>query len=74
MKTTDEKELKKHILLTVDDLVSDFLYHDRRDDESLQGGDIETAIENGDITVDDIVAKFKDGLEENGLGVTRSAL
>tara|TARA_Y100000385_G_C13033764_1_gene612011 strand:- start:3 stop:185 length:183 start_codon:yes stop_codon:yes gene_type:complete len=52
-------DIKKKVLITVDDLVSSFLYCDRKEDEDLENGAIESAIENGDITVDEIVAKFK---------------
>jgi len=53
------------ILKTVDDLVSDFIYYDRKEDEELPSGEIEKAINNGDITVDEIVNCFKLKLEES---------
>jgi len=53
---------------TIEDLVSDFLYYDRKEDETLEVGDIEDAIKEGKITVDQIVSKFKEclikGIEE----------
>ena len=55
-------DIKENILLTVDDLVSCFLCYDRNEDEELERGVIETAIESGNITVDEIVTKFKDCL------------
>ena len=58
-------EIKESILLTVDDLVSDFLYYDRKEDEELPRGEIEKAINNGDITIDEIVNYFKLKLTEN---------
>lgn len=48
----------------VEDLVSDFLYYDRKEDEELPEGAVEQAIEDGHITVDQIVARFKYYLEE----------
>ena len=53
-------EIKEHILGTVDDLVSSFLYYDRQEDEQLTVGDIDSAIEKGDITIDEIVNKFRE--------------
>jgi len=42
----------------IDDLVSNFLYYDRKEDESLSRGEIERQIELGNISVDNIVSKF----------------
>ncbi len=53
-------EIKERILGTVDDLVSSFLYYDRKEDEELRLGDIDVAIGNGDITIDEIVNKFRE--------------
>ncbi len=57
---------RETILDTVDDLVSDFLYYDRKEDEDLPRGEIEAAIEAGEVTIDDLVARFRDGLERIG--------
>ena len=56
MNTSDKREL---ILNTVEDLVSSFLYYDRKDDEDLPMNVIETAIQNGEITIEEIVDRFK---------------
>ena len=53
-------EIKENILLTVDDLVSNFLDYDRKEDEELKLGDIDTAIKNGEVTIDEIVNKFRE--------------
>ena len=50
---------KELILLTVDDLVSDFLYYSRKGDEELPRGEVESAIMAGEVSVDDIVTKFE---------------
>jgi hypothetical protein len=50
---------REHILGTVTDLVSDFLYYDRKEDEYLPRGAIEAALADGTITVDEIVDKFR---------------
>lgn len=52
------------ILGVVDDLVSDFLYYDRKEDEELPRESIEAAIEAGEITVDRIVDAFRKSLED----------
>ena len=54
--------IKESILLTVEDLVGSFMYYDRKEDEELGRGEIEAAIKNKDITVDDIVDQFRSSL------------
>lgn len=56
---------KELILGTIDDLVSNFLYYDRRSDEELPEGAIEETIEEGEITVGEIVKRFREQLKEN---------
>ncbi len=51
------------ILLTANDLGSSFLFYDRKEDEELGVGEIERAILDGEITVDEIVAEFRGILE-----------
>jgi hypothetical protein len=55
---------KEYILGVVEDLVEDFLWYDRKDDE-LQKGEIEKAIKNNVVTVDEIVKVFRKKLEES---------
>ncbi len=52
------------ILVTVDDLVREFLYDGRKEDEVLPRGAIEEALEAGEVSKDEIVARFKCMLEE----------
>lgn len=54
---------KQIILNVIDDLVSDFLYYDRKEDEDLPRGAIEKAIEDQVISAEEIVSKFKEALE-----------
>jgi hypothetical protein len=57
----EEKSMKTRrelILGHVEDLVSNFLYYDRKEDEDLPRGSIEEAVKVGEITVDEIVAEF----------------
>lgn len=64
----DRKQL---ILTTVDDLVSNFLYYDRKEDEELPRGAINDAIRDGELTVDEIVEQFKADLRK-GLSYAQS--
>ena len=57
---------KDRILGTVQDLVSNFLYYDRKGDEDLPVGMIDRAVAKGEITIDEIVDAFKSRLD-NGL-------
>ncbi len=58
------ERMKETVLITVDDLVSDFLYYGRKEDEDLPRGAIEDAIEDGSITIEEIVARFETGLRD----------
>jgi len=60
-----DEELKQLIVDTIKDLVSDFLYYDRKEDEDLGLDDINYAIENKVITLDEIVENFRKELESN---------
>jgi len=58
------RERREIILGTVDDLVSDFLYYDRKESESLPRGAIDDAVKAGEVTVDEIVEQFRKCLVE----------
>lgn len=59
-----DRSRRQIIIDTVDDLILDFLDYDRKDDDDLPRGEIEAAIEARELTVDEIVARFKKQLEE----------
>jgi hypothetical protein len=59
---------REMILAAVEDLVSDLLYYNRKYDEDLPRGEIEKAIANEIVTVDELVERFKATLIED-LGV-----
>ena len=59
--------MKQIIKDVISDLVMDFLYYDRKEDEELGINDIQTAIKNGEITKDEIIEEFKYHLT-SGLG------
>ena len=53
---------KELILNTVKDLVGDFLYYDRKEDEDLPRGAIEEAVKDGVIQIEDMVELFRNEL------------
>jgi hypothetical protein len=48
----------EYVLDTVTDLVSSFLYYDRKDDEELPRGRIDELLESGELTVQAMVERF----------------
>lgn len=59
------KPKKQIIFDTISDLVADFVFYDRKEDEELSSKQLENAIKNKIITIDEIVLHFKQCLEEN---------
>ena len=58
--------MKKEIILNnVKELVSSFLYYNRKEDEDLQLGEIENLIELKEISINDIVNIFEKELRKN---------
>lgn len=55
--------MKEIILNTISDLCSNFLYYDRKEDEELSIEQLEDAVESGEITIDEMVEKFRENLE-----------
>lgn len=55
--------IRKDIEATLDDMVSNLLYYNRKEDDDLPPGAIEAAIADGVISVDEIVARFRGLLE-----------
>lgn len=53
------------ILNVIETVVMNFMYYDRKEDEDLQNGDIESAIEAGEISLEEIVQKFKECIEQS---------
>lgn len=45
------------------DLVTDFLYYDRKEDEDLPMGAIQKALQENEITADEIVNKFSESIK-----------
>lgn len=59
MKSMNTREA---IQATVKDMISNFLYYDRKADDLLPVGSIESAVKAGVITLDEIVALFSSEL------------
>lgn len=56
-------EIRRQLILdTASDLMSNFLYYDRKGDEELPRGAIEAAIVNGEVTIAEIVQLFHNEL------------
>lgn len=56
---------KEDVFLAIDDLVSDFLYYDRKESESLPLGAIDDMVNHGQITIAEMVERFRKGLEND---------
>ena len=57
----DRKDI---VIATISDLVSDFLYYDRKNDDYLRPGTIEELIKTKRISIDEIVDTFRANLEK----------
>jgi len=57
------KDKKQVILNTIEDLVSKFVYYDRKEDEELSMKQLNKAVKDGIVTIDEIVAEFRKHLE-----------
>ena len=64
----NNEETLEHIFNSVEDLVSNFLYYDRKEDEDLPVGKIEEMIKDKNISADELVERFRQALMKN-LGV-----
>lgn len=53
---------KQNILDRVSDLVADFLYYDRKEDEELSDEQLHNAFIDGTVTVDEVVECFRNDL------------
>ena len=56
--------MKTQINNCVANIITDFLYYDRQEDDDLPIGEIEKAVASGEITVNEMVSTFKSELEK----------
>lgn len=54
--------MKEMILMIVSDLVADFCYYDRKECEVLTESQLDESIATGEITIDEIVDRFRSEL------------
>ena len=54
----ERKAVRQEILNTLEDLVGSFMYSDRRDDEDLPVGAVQRAVEQGAISVEEMIEVF----------------
>lgn len=66
------KTARQCLLDATSDQALDLVFYDRKEDPDLPLGMIEALLENGEITVEEIVAQFKRSLREN-LGLRAQA-
>ena len=57
----------QYVLDSVSDLVANFLYYDRKGDDTLKVGMIEQLIADGELSVEQIVDEFRRLLNTRGL-------
>ena len=55
----NKKERREKVLNTVDDLVSKFLYYDRKEDEDISPDLIKEMFNKQEVIVDEVVEKFR---------------
>lgn len=60
--------MKQLILDTVKNLVTDFLYYHRKEDEELSVDQLKSAFQNGEISIDEIVSTFREELTKQVVG------
>lgn len=56
---------KETVFAVIDDAVATLLIRDREDDEDLPIGEIERLVEAGDLSIDEMVDRFRESLEEH---------
>lgn len=54
---------REAILGIASDAMSDFLYYDRKDSESVKVGEIGDALRAGEVSIDEILSVFRKALE-----------
>lgn len=55
---------KEYVNDVIGDMIADFLYYDRKEDDILPQGKIDEMVEAGEITVDEMVEVFRFHLTE----------
>lgn len=64
MNAVKRMKLKELALNSIDDLVANFAYYDRKDDEELSSKDLEILIDGGYLTRDEIVERWAKAVDK----------
>lgn len=56
--------MKELILNTIDDLCMDLFFYNRKNDEDLSQEQLLNALRSGEITVDEVVDRFRQNVED----------
>lgn len=56
--------MKKHILGVVEDLTSDFLYYDRKEDDFLTHEKLVESVKNGEVTIEEMGSVFMEAIKK----------
>jgi hypothetical protein len=59
-----DDELRCRIMDVASDLMSNFLYYDRKEDENLPVGTIEKALYDGTVLIEDIIDEWRNELQK----------
>lgn len=57
-----DTDIREQIVGVIEDAVADLIYYDRKEDEELPRGAIESAVKSGLITIDEMVETFRSEL------------
>lgn len=66
---TPQTAIKQTIISTIDDLAGKFLYYDRKEDETLSIEQLNKAIKERVVTVNEIVDTFKAAIEQHAFTI-----
>ena len=65
MSNNDNTARRETVFNTIDDLVINLTFYDRKEDEDLPLGVIEEMVKAGEVTIDEMVERFRQQLTEN---------
>jgi hypothetical protein len=69
LEDAEMKTRREHIEDTLEDLISNLFYYDRKEDEDLPRGAIEQAVANGEISQEEIIALLANHIKSHLLCV-----
>ena len=60
----NKEELHQQVMDAIHDLVADFMYYNRKEDEFLNVSELQDAFDRDIVTIDSLTAEFKKCMEE----------